>query len=264
MKAHLTKVSVALLSAVFVLACQDQAPVGPDGLVPQFGVVCSEGRIHPKCPGGAGGGGGGGGVKGTVTLGPSGGMATSVALQLPGGIDATKIGLNTNTHAGEITMNFKEDTDDPGEVDTDDQVCTDYTGARGRRDEPVEPEVRKYLKSQLNTAVARGGAFFLKIDLTGLMEVGDEWTVDQHLLSVEYDGTLKGQIGYTSIRFGWVDDATVEWVSHTETQDEFEFTGGILVAAGGVGGKNGKRGRRAIACSSPVGGNPVRVTVVPI
>ena len=113
-----------------------------------------------------------------------------------------------------------------------------------------------------------GGAFFLVIDKTGLIDVKDEWTVDQHLLSVEYDGTFPGQIGYTSMRFGWVDDATVKWVSHTETQDEtrdeFEFTGGILVAAGGVGGKNGKRGRRAIACSSPVGGNPVRVTVVPI
>ena len=38
MKAPLTKVSLALLSAVFILACQDQGsgPVGPDGLVPQF------------------------------------------------------------------------------------------------------------------------------------------------------------------------------------------------------------------------------------
>ena len=37
MKAHVTRVSLALLSAVFILGCQDLAsgPVGPDGLVPQ-------------------------------------------------------------------------------------------------------------------------------------------------------------------------------------------------------------------------------------
>ena len=36
MKAHLTKVSLALLSAVFIFGCQDlgSGPVGPDG--PQF------------------------------------------------------------------------------------------------------------------------------------------------------------------------------------------------------------------------------------
>ena len=38
MNAHLTKVSLGLLSAVFILGCQDlgSGPVGPDGLVPQF------------------------------------------------------------------------------------------------------------------------------------------------------------------------------------------------------------------------------------
>jgi hypothetical protein len=38
MKSSLAKVSLALLSAVFILGCQDlgSGPVGPDGLVPQF------------------------------------------------------------------------------------------------------------------------------------------------------------------------------------------------------------------------------------
>ncbi len=38
MNAHLTKVSLGLLSAVFILGCQDlgSGPVGPDGLAPQF------------------------------------------------------------------------------------------------------------------------------------------------------------------------------------------------------------------------------------
>ena len=38
MKAHLAKLSLALLSTVFLLGCQEQGsgPLGPDGLVPQF------------------------------------------------------------------------------------------------------------------------------------------------------------------------------------------------------------------------------------
>ena len=125
----------ALFGVAFVLGCQDVGTgvVESDGAGPQFGVNCDDKPNHPKCPGGAGGGGGGGGgVKGKVTLGPLGGMATSDTLRLPGGIDATKIGLNTNTHAGTITMNFKTDVDD-----TDDQVCTDYTGEEGRRDKDL-------------------------------------------------------------------------------------------------------------------------------
>ena len=54
MKAHLTKVSLALLSTVFLLGCQEQGsgPVGPEGL-----------EIQAKKGGkGKGGGGGGGGV----------------------------------------------------------------------------------------------------------------------------------------------------------------------------------------------------------
>lgn len=171
--------------------------------------------------------------------------------------DATKIALNTNTHAGTITMNFKTDVDD-----TDDQVCTDYTGVEGRRGDRLKVDVRKHLKSQLNGVMAMGGAFFLVIDKTDLIDVEDESMVDQHLLSVEYDGTFPGQIGYTSIRFAWVENATVKWVG--TNPDVYEFTGAILVAAGEIGGKNGKRGRRAIACSSPVDGNLVRVTVVPV
>ena len=53
MKSDLTRISLALLSAVFVLACQDLGlgPVGPDGLVPQFAKGGKKGK-----PGGGGGG----------------------------------------------------------------------------------------------------------------------------------------------------------------------------------------------------------------
>ena len=54
MKPILAKVSVALLSTVFIVGCQDQGsgPVGPDGLVPQFGKVdknCDPPDPHPSC-----------------------------------------------------------------------------------------------------------------------------------------------------------------------------------------------------------------------
>ena len=57
MKSNLTKVSLALVSAVFLLGCQDQGsgPVGPDGLGPQFAKGGKPGK-----PGGGRGGGGGG------------------------------------------------------------------------------------------------------------------------------------------------------------------------------------------------------------
>ena len=57
MKASLTKVSLALLSAVFVLGCQDQGPVGPEGLEPQFAKAEKPDKncdptnppVHPSC-----------------------------------------------------------------------------------------------------------------------------------------------------------------------------------------------------------------------
>ena len=71
MKTDLTKISLALLSAVFVLGCQDlgPGPVGPDGLVPQF--HHSDG--HKKGGGGGGGGSGSGGNL-AATLDLEGGM----------------------------------------------------------------------------------------------------------------------------------------------------------------------------------------------
>ena len=55
MKAHLAKLSLALLSTVFLLGCQDlgSEPVGPEGLGPEFKNVknCDPdlGEVHPSC-----------------------------------------------------------------------------------------------------------------------------------------------------------------------------------------------------------------------
>ena len=64
MKSHLAKVSLALLSAVFVLGCQDMGsgPVAPDDLGPQFAKAIKncdpeKGPVHRSCKDGDGGGG---------------------------------------------------------------------------------------------------------------------------------------------------------------------------------------------------------------
>ena len=55
MKAHLAKVSLALLSAAFLLGCQEQGsePVGPEGLGPEFAAPACKGpnKNDPGCPG---------------------------------------------------------------------------------------------------------------------------------------------------------------------------------------------------------------------
>ena len=56
MKFHLAKVSLALLSTVFLLGCQEQGsdPVGPDGLGPEFTHKDSD-KVHGGPKGGGGG-----------------------------------------------------------------------------------------------------------------------------------------------------------------------------------------------------------------
>ena len=59
MKAHLAKVSLALLSAAFLLGCQEQGsePVGPEGPGPEFvkkGIDCGIPNPHPSCKDGGG------------------------------------------------------------------------------------------------------------------------------------------------------------------------------------------------------------------
>ena len=73
MKSHLPKLSLALLSAAFLLGCQEQGsePVGPEGLGPEFAKVknCDpdQGEVHPSCK--TGGDDVGGGRAATVKLG---------------------------------------------------------------------------------------------------------------------------------------------------------------------------------------------------
>ncbi len=114
MKAHLTKVSLALLSMVFLFGCQEQGsgPVGLEGLGPEF--------THKNGEHGKGGGGGGGGKgprdRGTfvdVTMG--GGMTgiDSMLLRLnDGGVNLkTATAKGTKENYFDFTMNMTHTRD---------------------------------------------------------------------------------------------------------------------------------------------------------
>ncbi len=116
MKSHLAKVSLALLSTVFLFGCQEQGsdPVGPEGLGPEF--THKNGEHGTSGGGGGGGGGGGPRDKGTfvnVTMG--GGMTgtDSMLLRLNDG----GVNLKTATPQGTkedyflLTMNMTHTRD---------------------------------------------------------------------------------------------------------------------------------------------------------
>ncbi len=145
MQAHLTKVSVALLSTVFLLGCQDMGsePVGPEG--PQFhGTACEK---HHKKDDGCEGGGGGGKVTGKFTAAITGEVtAEGIILNegqtqlTTGGTPATLdltffqgegLGWDTCFQSGEFTgpfgINFKKNNP----VDVEIQFNFDAKGTDG-------------------------------------------------------------------------------------------------------------------------------------
>ena len=229
MKLNLTKVSLALLGAVFVLGCQDVGTgvVASDGPGPQF----AKGKGKPPS----------GDVSATVTL--AGGMTMPTGLPLVGKYDDNTVSLNTNDFDVKIDMDFSVSTD---------QICTMIVGED-------DGGVMEHLRHQLATAAPTSGAFFLKIDKTGL-EVGKSTQAEKHLLLVEYADMFRGPVQVLIIHGDPFPQAEVEWVTSAASGDVFNFTGTIVVWMNGVDGLKGKRGRRAMACVAE-GGNLVTVTV---
>ena len=238
----------ALFGVALVFGCQDLAPVGPDGLEPQFG--------KPDTNGDHDHGGDDGKESATVTL--AGGMTTT-GLELVGRNDVQTVTLNTDTTRNvAIVMNFDYRPDDPN------MKCTVIATGAGKSDGVLRPVERDYLLDQLKTGVADagGGGFNLKIDKTDL-QVDESTTAEKHHIIFGYDGPeFEGDPVHVMI---WHEhdsriSTTVAWVSSTSSHDEFEFTGPIKVAMGGVGGVKGVRGGRAIACGGD-DNNPNTVTV---
>ena len=224
MKAHLTKVSLALLSAAFLLGCQEQGsePVGPEG--PQFNKPDAEGHNHDKDDDGGGG-------PQPATLDLASGMLTT-------GLDVTvkrdnstelRVGNTEFEHA--IQMNFTE----LGE-------CTGVSFV------PPDDDEIAALKAELERPVTEG-FFVMSIDKTSLGTTGG------HLLLVQIDGTFVDRTtGHTRITLGGHVAGPVKVVEGPA--DVFEWTGPVGVSAKtGSGRKSG----RAIACPG-IGDDPNLVT----
>lgn len=229
MKSHLAKLSLALLSAVFLFGCQEQGsePVGPEGVGPQFAKKdCAVDPTHPGCKDDDDGGG-----PQPATLDLAFGMQTT-------GLDVTvkrdnstelRVGNTEFEHA--IQMNFTE----LGE-------CTGVSFV------PPDDDEIAALKAELERPVTEG-FFVMSIDKTSLGTTGG------HVLLVQRDGTfVDPTTGHTRITLGGHVAGPVKVVEGPA--DVFEWTGPVGVSAKtGSGRKSG----RAIACPG-IGDDPNLVT----
>ncbi len=228
MKAHLTKVSLALLSTVFLLGCQEQGsgPVGPDGLGPEFGHKTSH---NP-------GGGGEDPQEFTVTL--TGGMlASPFPVGAPKDTRKTLKVSNHNQPKQTITMNF--------DLESIVNSCVGFVGTNGGT-EPNDTEI-KALKAEL-TQDADDAKLVMNIDKANL----DLGSPDGHALIITYDD--KEDLGSTSIMLGgWPGPVQVDV---DDTGNVFTFTGAVV-----VWDRNGGNDNRLISCPGTPPGATVVVTL---
>ena len=240
MKTHLAKLSLALLSTVFLFGCQEQGsgPVGPEGLGPEFDKPTCEGGTH--CNHGDDGGSGSG--QGTVDL-DVGMVATGLALDMKE--SGKKLTANSQvSHGGlilNITTNFRKAdgspygiTDCVGDKLGDELTDDEWAGLLGELTTPWE-----------------ASDIFIEIDKKGGggLTVGGEATLASHLLLVQRDGTFDSD-ATTAIKVGRNEHSNelfVKWISSEGSVDVFEFTGpGVAVNAGDP---TGGRAARIIVCT---------------
>lgn len=241
MKSHLTKVSLALLSTVFLLGCQEpgSGPLGPEGLGPEFKKCDS-----PPCNGGGG--------SATVNLDLTDGMTSTATFVVDVAQDSdTKLTVSNGELDLEIQMSFTQ----PTRAEAKGGDCTVIFGSNGDHDEGLTNREWDGLLAELIASRTRSG-IWMKIDKGALGSPSDG-----NLLQVVRHGTFDNDLtGGTSIMLGspfsQVEPATV---TGGGGPDVFVFTGPVVVAANGVGRK-GKRGRRTIACGG-AGDNTVTATV---
>ena len=233
----------ALLGVALVLGCQDLGPAGPDGLVPQFAKGGEKGK--PDKPGG-----GGGDVAGFLTL--TGGIAkaTDLDVVLSGSYAAQNNDFDDSVNP--ITMNFPYfyDSENPESFLENCEIIRGIDGVHHATE--IEAEYAELLLAKLNATV-QSGKFYMDINPTGLVFEVEATT--GYFIDIQYDH----KDGDAFILLGWGDGPTVEWVRHTDTQDEFILRGPIRVGIRGVTGGRGKKSNRTIACGGA--NNAVTVTV---
>ena len=226
MKAHLAKLSLALLSTVFLLGCQEQGsePVGPEG--PQFNKPDAEGHNHDKDDDGGGG-------------------PQPATLDLAFGMQTTTTGLDVTVKRDNSTELRVGNTDF---VHTIQMSFTNLGECTGVSFVPLTEDEIGALKLELTGSVTEG-FFVMSIDKTSLGTTGG------HVLLVQRDGTsVDPTTGHTRITLGGhvAGPVKVEEIS----SGVFEWTGPVGVSAKtGSGRKSG----RAIACPGD-GDHPNLVT----
>ena len=222
MKAHFAKLSLALLSTVFLLGCQEQGPgpVGPDTEIggPNF----LHQKKNPKPHGGGGG-------DPAATLDLADGMETE-ALPVTVKTDRDdKLKVNNTDFMHDIQMNF-----------TNLGTCVGFKGTNGGTVPMRGQDVFTALLAQL-TAPVTNGKVIMNIDKTDLMVDGNTQS-GRHQVLVQYDDPVANPIdlGLVRISVGSVFDgvaaATVAWTQPAAGLDVFEFTGPVVVwdAGGGI------------------------------
>lgn len=177
-----------------------------------------------------------------------GGSSETVLLDLEDGMLTTDLPMNVvtdsrrkihlDTHAFSGTMNFTN----PG----------DWFQIKGNSKQPdITQEEGDALLAELGKVVDNG-SFYMEIGKTGLEPGGV--TSGGHFLILNYVGVL----GDTGIQIGgpYGTPVTVEWLSHTETVDIFQFTGTVIVGKRG----GGRKDSYMIGCPG-VGPEPNKVVV---
>lgn len=229
MKAHLAKVSLALLSTVFLFGCQDMGsgPMGPEGLGPEFNKPPHDhgDKGDPE--------------QSTLTL-ADGIQATALPVTVKWDRD-DKFRVNNTDFMHNIQMTF-----------TDLGTCVGFKGTKSGV--LPSPEQQSALEAELTSNTVTEGFFVMQIDRTSL-----DMTSDDHGLLVQFEETSEGPLMGTSIRimlgspFSQVDPVKV-----TENNPVFTFTGPIVVWAHGVGGGGGAKSDRIIQCPG-TGNDPNKV-----
>ena len=223
MKAHLAKLSLALLSTVFLFGCQDMGsePLGPGPGFDKPGSVCAahchdDDAVDPE--------------QAMLTL-ADGMDATAFPVDVSKDTRKTLKVSNHNFEKPTITMHFTELAIDQ---------CEGVVGTNGGTVPEPGEDVFNALLAQL-TATVTNGKVIMNIDKTDLMVDGNTQS-GRHQVLVQYDDPVANPIdlGLVRISVGSVLDgvaaATVAWTQPAAGLDVFEFTGPVVVwdAGGGI------------------------------